>query len=270
MTQSIDTSIYTAVTDAIRSEARRILSDGTVSAVVGYAAARRTGSAQPVVVTGAGDTDKLVFTPACVNNLAVYLTKAKKGTRGEGHVFGSFDEAMFAFENGVVERLTPIRYRYTGLLPTPENGVSDITELIKARYGVFIPGTALFPLSCNQQSLWVLHQLAPESAAYNVAAACRIRGRLERQGFIGGFFDVRRLEDVIQHLARGLHLLLHAPVDLLGHLHQPLPQRRRARPLASQDGKRSARAACMAWWCEDRVPRRGRQSDGTAVHERRS
>jgi len=45
-----------------------------------------------------------------------YLTKAKHGTRGEGRVFGSVDEAMFALENGVVERLTPIRYRYSGLL----------------------------------------------------------------------------------------------------------------------------------------------------------
>ncbi len=45
-----------------------------------------------------------------------YLTKAKKGTKGEGHIFGSYDEAMFALENGMVERLTPIRCRYTGLI----------------------------------------------------------------------------------------------------------------------------------------------------------
>src|SRR6058998_2336424 len=45
-----------------------------------------------------------------------YLTKAKKGTRGVGRIFGSFDEAMFALENGVAERLTPVRYRYTGEL----------------------------------------------------------------------------------------------------------------------------------------------------------
>ena len=43
-----------------------------------------------------------------------YLTKVKKGTQGEGRAFGSFDEAMFALETGMVERLTPIRYRYTG------------------------------------------------------------------------------------------------------------------------------------------------------------
>jgi DNA-directed RNA polymerase subunit beta' len=45
-----------------------------------------------------------------------YLTKAKKGTKGEGRIFGSYDEAMFALENGMVERLTPVRYRFSGLL----------------------------------------------------------------------------------------------------------------------------------------------------------
>jgi ferredoxin len=78
MTSPIDTSTYTAVTGAIRAEAQRILSEGLVSAVVGYAAARRKGSAQPIVVTDAASAEKLIFTPACVNNLAVYLTKAKK------------------------------------------------------------------------------------------------------------------------------------------------------------------------------------------------
>ncbi len=45
-----------------------------------------------------------------------YLTKEKKGTIGEGRAFGTYDEAMFALENGMVERLTPIRYRYSGAL----------------------------------------------------------------------------------------------------------------------------------------------------------
>ncbi len=86
MTQPIDTSIYTAVTDAIRTEAARILSDGTVTAVAGYAAARRKGSSQPIVVSDAGNADKLIFTAACVNNLAVYLTKAKKDIPKSGRI----------------------------------------------------------------------------------------------------------------------------------------------------------------------------------------
>lgn len=86
MTQPIDTSIYSAVTEAIRGEAQRILSGGEVSAVVGYAAARRKGSAQPIVITDAAAADKLIFTPACVNNLAVYLTKAKKEIPKKGRI----------------------------------------------------------------------------------------------------------------------------------------------------------------------------------------
>ena len=86
MTQPIDTSIYTAVTDAIRAEAARILTDGTVAALVGYTAARRKGSAQPIVVSDAGSADKLIFTASCVNNLAVYLTKAKKEIPKSGKI----------------------------------------------------------------------------------------------------------------------------------------------------------------------------------------
>lgn len=86
MTQTIDTTIYAAVTEAIQSEAQRILAAGEVTAVVGYAAARRKGSAQPIVITAAADAQKLIFTPACVNNLAVYLTKAKKEIPKSGRI----------------------------------------------------------------------------------------------------------------------------------------------------------------------------------------
>ena len=84
--QPIDTSIYAAVSEAIQSEAKRILSEGQVAAIVGYATARRKGSAQPIVINDAADTAKLIFTPACVNNLAVYLTKAKKEIPKSGKI----------------------------------------------------------------------------------------------------------------------------------------------------------------------------------------
>ncbi len=83
---TIDTSIYSAVTEAIRGEAQRTLSEGLVTAIVGYAAARRKGSAQPIVITNAADSEKLIFSPACVNNLTVYLTKAKKEIPKTGRV----------------------------------------------------------------------------------------------------------------------------------------------------------------------------------------
>lgn len=83
---TVDTSCHAAITEAVRREARRILSDGTVTAVIGYAASRRKGSTQPIVITSVDDADKLIFSAACVNNLAVYLTKAKKDVPRSGRI----------------------------------------------------------------------------------------------------------------------------------------------------------------------------------------
>lgn len=79
-------TLYSAVSEAIQAETRRILSEGTVAAVVGYTTARRKGAAQPVVITRADDANRLIFSAACVNNLAVYLTKAKKEVPHEGRI----------------------------------------------------------------------------------------------------------------------------------------------------------------------------------------
>src|SRR5450631_1449906 len=43
-----------------------------------------------------------------------YLTKAKKGGKGEGRVFANTEEVLMALEATEVETLTPIRLRYTG------------------------------------------------------------------------------------------------------------------------------------------------------------
>jgi formate dehydrogenase (coenzyme F420) beta subunit len=80
----VDASYFAAVTGAIRSEARRVLETGEVAAVIGYTSGRRKGSAQPVIVTDPAKADSLVFSPACVNNLSLYLTKAKKEVSKKG------------------------------------------------------------------------------------------------------------------------------------------------------------------------------------------
>ena len=82
----IDPAYYQAVTDAIRLEAVKLLNEGTVVAVVGYLPGRRAGSAGPALVTSTEQAARLIFSPACVNNLSVYLTKAKKGVLKKGRV----------------------------------------------------------------------------------------------------------------------------------------------------------------------------------------
>lgn len=86
MIQIIDTSSYSDITDAVRSEAQRILSDGTVSAVIGYTSGRRNGTTQPIVITSADEAEKLLFSAGCLNDLVVYLTKAKKDVPKTGRI----------------------------------------------------------------------------------------------------------------------------------------------------------------------------------------
>ena len=43
-----------------------------------------------------------------------YLTKSRKGTRGEGRAFANAEEVLLALEAGEVETLTPIRFRLSG------------------------------------------------------------------------------------------------------------------------------------------------------------
>ena len=80
----VDESYYRSVTEAIRSEAIRLLGEGEVAVVVGYQAGRRSNTALPAIVTGVDQVEQLIFSPACVNNLALYLTKARKEVRNKG------------------------------------------------------------------------------------------------------------------------------------------------------------------------------------------
>lgn len=83
---SIDPAYYQAVTEAIRTQAVKLLTEETVVAVVGYYPGRRTGTAVPALATSPEQAEKLIFSPACVNNLSLFLTKAKKGVLKKGRV----------------------------------------------------------------------------------------------------------------------------------------------------------------------------------------
>ncbi|MEI6601658.1 MAG: hypothetical protein WCN21_14345 [Comamonadaceae bacterium] len=43
---------------------------------------------------------------------------------------------------------------YLGLLPTPRDGLSDITELYVARYGEPRPGEKVFVVTCQPKDGW--------------------------------------------------------------------------------------------------------------------
>lgn len=82
----VNDSHFAAATEAIRKEAAKLLSEGTVTVVIGYASGKRPGTAVPAIITDHAKAEALIFSPGCVNNLALYLTKAKKEVRPAGKV----------------------------------------------------------------------------------------------------------------------------------------------------------------------------------------
>jgi formate dehydrogenase (coenzyme F420) beta subunit len=62
--------------------ARKLLEDGTVAVVIGWEAGRR--GPRPVSITEPADTERLVFDPRCVHNLATYLDPRRSQVRKLG------------------------------------------------------------------------------------------------------------------------------------------------------------------------------------------
>ena len=63
--------------DDLRALARRLLEEGRVSVVIGYAAGSLPDTARPVFVRRPEDADRLIFNAHCYHNLSVYLTRAE-------------------------------------------------------------------------------------------------------------------------------------------------------------------------------------------------
>ena len=83
---NIDPAYYQVITEAIRAQAVKLLTEEVVVAVVGYYPGRRIGTAIPALATTPEQAAQLIFSPACVNNLSLFLTKAKKGVLKKGRV----------------------------------------------------------------------------------------------------------------------------------------------------------------------------------------
>ena len=60
----------------VRREARRVLESGEVKTVLGYRAGPTAVRAMPALITRPEDTDLLVWSPACANNLGLYVRQA--------------------------------------------------------------------------------------------------------------------------------------------------------------------------------------------------
>ena len=64
------------------NRAKELLENGTVKVVIGYEAGP-TGLARPAFITDPAKAGKLIYDDRCVQNLAVYLTKAEVKNLGK-------------------------------------------------------------------------------------------------------------------------------------------------------------------------------------------
>jgi ferredoxin len=65
----------------IREEAKRLLETGEVTLVIGWEAGSAPFKTTPAFIEKAEDVDRLVWNPACTNNLAVYLPQVAQDTK---------------------------------------------------------------------------------------------------------------------------------------------------------------------------------------------
>ncbi|MDH3972968.1 MAG: 4Fe-4S dicluster domain-containing protein [Deltaproteobacteria bacterium] len=61
--------------ESLRSKAKELLQSGDVTTIIGYAAGTKKGKTKPYFAYTPEECEKLIFTPACVNNLVIYLTR---------------------------------------------------------------------------------------------------------------------------------------------------------------------------------------------------
>jgi DNA-directed RNA polymerase subunit beta' len=98
-----------------------------------------------------------------------YLTKARKGTKGEGRTFASMEDVLIALEMGEVETLTPIKLRHTGR-------VIDLTHAFDNQNIIHTQ-----PIEFNKQYMEttvgrvILNDVLPEQMPY-------INGLLKKKG----------------------------------------------------------------------------------------
>ena len=105
-----------------------------------------------------------------------------------------------------IEQTLHVRLLVRDLFERPT--VADLADLIAARIaeGGAAPGTAIerrtergpAPLSFSQERMWFLHQLAPDSTAYNVSVAMRLRGPLHVETLAAALREVVRRHEILR------------------------------------------------------------------------
>lgn len=78
--------LSSSIQDSLRKLARELLERKEVSLIIGYGEGSLYGRTTPIMVRRPDEVDKLVFNSFCFNNLAAYLSQAKKEKQISGKI----------------------------------------------------------------------------------------------------------------------------------------------------------------------------------------
>ena len=118
----------------------------------------------------------VIFEPSVVGRLT--LTNGEGGVRLLLNVTGPVTEDIMVFGQAPCSagRMKRRNVAYLGLLPAPQDGMSDITDLYVARYGEPRPGEKVFIVTRQQKDGWEgddyeTNEIVPEKPAGQQAVA---------------------------------------------------------------------------------------------------
>jgi natural product biosynthesis luciferase-like monooxygenase protein len=90
-----------------------------------------------------------------------------------------------ALESSLAVRLAPTKFlEKVTIAKLAQEAMAELEAPVSIKPGAVLPRPETYtehPLSFGQQAMWFLHQLAPESPAYHIATAIRIKSTLDKE-----------------------------------------------------------------------------------------
>ena len=144
------------IEDKIRETAKKLLEEGKVKYFIGYAKGSDSFRARPIIIDDPKDVDKLIWSPCCINNLAVYLVdemkkKPKKGEEPDKRPVGIIAKACDARGITVLEQENILPRERVYIVGIPCTGMADPQKLEKLANEKKIPHKVIYDMDIKEE-----------------------------------------------------------------------------------------------------------------------
>jgi formate dehydrogenase subunit beta len=144
--------------DKIREIAKKLLEEGKLKYFIGYAKGSDSFRARPIIIDDPKDVDKLIWSPCCVNNLAVYLVdemkkKPKKGEELDTRPVGIVTKACDARGITVLHQENILPKERVYVIGIPCRGMADPEKLEKHARKNGLSHDAIYDMDIKEEKM---------------------------------------------------------------------------------------------------------------------